>query len=253
MSWVWESSRAEGIDRLVLLAVADHASDDGRNAYPSVRRLAEKTKVSTRTVQRALASLVRLGELRVKANAGQGGANVYTVVMTPRQADTPDRLTPPRQADTPSESRPPRQPDTTPPVTESPPPRQADTQTVLEPSEEQKTSSSEPSRLDVERLCVHLADRIQRNGSKRPEIGKRWRDAARLMIDTDKRTEQQVHNAIDWCQDSEFWRANILSMPKLREKYDALRLAAARPTSPPKSVEPPRSGTFAHLRASTDW
>jgi hypothetical protein len=84
------------------------------------------------------------------------------------------------------------------------------------------------SRADVDRLCHHLASRIEANGSKRPAITKRWRDSARLMIDRDGRTEQQVIAAIDWCQGNEFWRANILSMPKLREKYDQLRLQATR-------------------------
>jgi len=83
-------------------------------------------------------------------------------------------------------------------------------------------------RADVERLCRHLADRIEVNGSERPAITRRWRDSARLMLDRDGHTEQQVTAAIDWCQDSEFWRANILSMPKLREKYDQLRLQATR-------------------------
>lgn len=83
-------------------------------------------------------------------------------------------------------------------------------------------------RDDVERICQHLADRIEANGSKRPDVGKGWHDAARLMLDKDDRTEQQIHAAIDWCQDSEFWRANILSMPKLREKFETLRLQAQR-------------------------
>jgi hypothetical protein len=48
------------------------------------------------------------------------------------------------------------------------------------------------------------------------------------MLDKDSRTEQQVAKAIDWCQKDTFWRVNILSMPKLREKYDQLRLAAQR-------------------------
>ena len=85
------------------------------------------------------------------------------------------------------------------------------------------------SRPDVEHVCTHLADRIEANGCKRPAIGKKWRDAARLMIDRDGRTEQQIMTAIDWCQDNEFWRSNILSMPKLREKYEQLRLQAGRP------------------------
>jgi hypothetical protein len=83
-------------------------------------------------------------------------------------------------------------------------------------------------REDVERLCVHLAGRIEGNTGERPDIGKRWRDAARLMLDNDHRTEERIHKAIDWSQDSEFWHPHILSMPKLREKYQTLRLQALR-------------------------
>ena len=84
-------------------------------------------------------------------------------------------------------------------------------------------------RPDVERLCAHLADRIEANGSKRPIIGAKWRTSARLMLDRDGRTEDQIMRAIDWAQNHEFWRANILSMPKLRERYDQLRLQASQP------------------------
>jgi hypothetical protein len=84
-------------------------------------------------------------------------------------------------------------------------------------------------RDDIERICDHLADRVEQNGSKRPTITKAWRTAARLMLDKDGRTEEQVHGCIDWCQANDFWRGNVLSMPKLREKYDQLRLQATRP------------------------
>lgn len=82
-------------------------------------------------------------------------------------------------------------------------------------------------RDDVERICAHLADRIAEDGSQRPSVGKGWRDAARLMLDKDGRTEDEIHAAIDWCQSHHFWRANVLSLPKLREKYDQLRKVAA--------------------------
>ncbi len=87
------------------------------------------------------------------------------------------------------------------------------------------------NRPDVERICEHLAATIEANGSKRPRITAGWRTAARLLVDADKRTEQQIHAAIDWCQADQFWRGNILSMPKLRQKYDQLRLAAGRETT----------------------
>lgn len=89
-------------------------------------------------------------------------------------------------------------------------------------------------RDDVDRLCRHLADRIEGNGSRRPTVTKTWRDAARLLLDRDGRTEQQVHNAIDWCQDDSFWHSNVLSMPTLRAQYDRLRLQAQRGSTPAK-------------------
>jgi hypothetical protein len=109
-------------------------------------------------------------------------------------------------------------------------------------SQETSEADDEPPREDVERLCVHLADRIEANGSVRPTITKRWRDAARLLIDKDGRTEEQIHTAIDWSQDSEFWRCNVMSMPKLREQYDRMRLQAASRSSwsaPPSNGHQP--------------
>jgi len=83
-------------------------------------------------------------------------------------------------------------------------------------------------RDDVRTICEHLADRIEGNGSKRPVITQGWLREARLLIDNDGRTVDQVLKAIDWSQSDSFWRINILSMPKLREKFDQLRLAAQK-------------------------
>lgn len=103
---------------------------------------------------------------------------------------------------------------------------------------EQGTSTSgknprrdEATRPDVDLICQRLADQIEANGSKRPEISAKWRTEARLLIDKDGRTVDQIIRAIDWCQNDPFWRPNVMSMPKLREKYDQLRLAAQRDTT----------------------
>lgn len=115
-------------------------------------------------------------------------------------------------------------PDAVPDASESAMPREK-----REKREGKDESEADASpRDDVLRICRHLADRIESNGANRPAITKGWLDAARLMLDKDGRTEQQVHAAIDWSQDDEFWRANILSMPKLREKFETLRLQAQR-------------------------
>lgn len=91
-----------------------------------------------------------------------------------------------------------------------------------------------PVRLDVERVCVRLAEQVESNGAKKPTITKAWRDAARLLIDKDGRTEEQIAWLIDWSQRDEFWRSNILSMPKLRDKFDQL-LIKARPQAVPSA------------------
>jgi hypothetical protein len=123
------------------------------------------------------------------------------------------------------------------PVTGAPNPNPNPTEEVLRTSSEDVADSDEnrngvtdngPVRDDVERLCNHLADRIADNGVRRPTIGKTWRTAARLLIDADGHTEDQIHRAIDWCQSDEFWRGNVLSMPTLRKQYDRLRLQAQR-------------------------
>lgn len=223
MTWVWDHSLARGSQHHVLLAIADCASDDGSNAYPSLAELMRKTRLSERAVQYAIKGLVALGELFVSPNGGPKGCNRYRVVMTePPQIQHPADFAPPQDVH-------PRKSSTPQDV------RRGDADlapgTVPEPSKKissSKRSSSAVERADVEGLCRHLADRIEANGSKRPVITAKWRDAARLLLDRDARTVEQVTRAIDWCQDDDFWRANVLSMPKLREQYDRLRLAAQR-------------------------
>jgi len=88
---------------------------------------------------------------------------------------------------------------------------------------------------DVEAICTHLADRIEANGARRPTITKTWRKDARLLIHKDGYTPQQIHWLIDWCQTDPFWCTNILSMPKLREKFEQLKLKAKAEAQPAKS------------------
>ena len=108
------------------------------------------------------------------------------------------------------------------------------------------TSKTKPdpnaNRDDVQRLCDHLADRMVTNGCKRPTITKACRDAARMMLDRDERTEPQVHAAIDWCQSHDFWSTTIHSMSKLRRQYEQLRMQAARDEKQKQAQSRPAAG-----------
>lgn len=99
--------------------------------------------------------------------------------------------------------------------------------------EEPKGSSSsriaEPEiRPDIEGLLDLLDEGLRSNGTKTPKRTKQNIDAARLLIDRDGYTIPQVEYLIRWSQSDEFWRANIRSMSKLREKADTLRLQSQR-------------------------
>lgn len=100
-------------------------------------------------------------------------------------------------------------------------------------------------RPDVEAVCDHMADSVAARTGRRPRITKRWRDAARLMIDRDNRPTDQIHAAIDWVAQSDFWAANILGVPKLREKWDTIYLQARRE----KHAQSPRVTRAEEFRA----
>lgn len=98
---------------------------------------------------------------------------------------------------------------------------------------EQRTSSSakppavaEPPREDVEALCVRLRDHIAGNTTKTPNITAKWRTEARLLLDRDGIPFEEAIRVLDWCQLDQFWKSNILSMPKFREKFAALQIKA---------------------------
>lgn len=79
ISWALRHSEATLGDRLVMLVLADHAKDDGTNAWPSVATIATQARLSERQTQRALRNLEELGEI-VATGRSQKGTTVYSIV-----------------------------------------------------------------------------------------------------------------------------------------------------------------------------
>jgi hypothetical protein len=79
--WVWEHSISEGTARLVLLAIAWHANEDGEDAFPAQETISEKCRISVRTVRRAIDELGDIGELQVLEYdgppTGKGGRRTH--------------------------------------------------------------------------------------------------------------------------------------------------------------------------------
>lgn len=90
-----------------------------------------------------------------------------------------------------------------------------------------QTEKKEVGRADAP-LSWLLADLIETNGARRPTVGQKWADEERRLIERDGRDPVEAERLVRWCQNDDFWRGNILSMPKFRGKYDQLLLQAKR-------------------------
>ena len=86
----------------------------------------------------------------------------------------------------------------------------------------------EDPRPDVDTVCDAMAASVNRRTGRTPRVTAAWRTQARLMIDRDGRSVDEIVRIIDWVDGNDFWRANILSVPKLRQKFDTLRLQSQR-------------------------
>ena len=78
MAAVWESAPVDSGKLLVLLALADHARDDG-SCWPAVSTIASKARLSTRQTQRALSELEQAGLISREMGAGPHGVSVIRI------------------------------------------------------------------------------------------------------------------------------------------------------------------------------
>jgi hypothetical protein len=106
------------------------------------------------------------------------------------------------------------------PAADAAPPR-GEQRTALAPRRDLNAN-----RPDADALCDRLAELMVANGCKPPTVTNTWRTAARLLLDKDERELDKAMRLLEWCQADQFWRGNIQSLPKFREKYDQLRLKA---------------------------
>ena len=111
------------------------------------------------------------------------------------------------------------------------------------------TTGGTERREDVEAVCEAMASSVERRTGKRPNVTKSWRTSARLLIDRDGIAAADAIAAIGWSENDDFWRANILSVPKLREKYATLSLQAQRSRAPRGAGE----RMLAAAMAAPDW
>lgn len=233
LAWVFSHSRSKNGERLVMLAIADACNNaDGTGAWMSNAALSAKTNLSERAVQESVKRCEMLGELKVERNAGRGGVNRFTVAMSEKvqilhPAESAGFLSDAtagqsnKGADSAGASQSSGGAESAPGTVST---KNSSTKSSTKTSATKRTKQPEPHRDDVERVCHFLVEWRVKLGCPRPTITDKWRIEARLMIDKDGRSLDDIKEITSWSQRHHFWKANIASIPKLREQFDTLRL-----------------------------
>ncbi len=95
------------------------------------------------------------------------------------------------------------------------------------PSVTKSTDSDSDSDSDSDNKNMGLAKWIYQGvltiapKTKKPNFEK-WADDIRLMINIDKHTHHEIAKVFKWANKDQFWKTNILSPAKLRQKYSQL-------------------------------
>ena len=91
---VWQNSKQTGYAFILMLAIADIADDEGV-AWPGIKRLAKKARVTERSVYRLISQLIADGELEVTPGGGRRKTNLYKVLCLSENKgqQNPDRKT----------------------------------------------------------------------------------------------------------------------------------------------------------------
>ncbi len=207
----------------VYAALASHSGKGG--IRPSVRTLAREARCSETKVRESLVELEGIGVVkvtrRIKAR-GVNDTNSYTLRPNGKARGTSQREVPPTSPGEPGVPR-------------------STGEGTSPGDDEEEPLKKNPSRISsseavqtvgsrfAEPLCNVLVELMKANGAKTPEgIPRRWLDDARLLVDRDGRDPHEAKALMEWAAGDSFWRGNILSVPKFREKYDQLRMQAER-------------------------
>ncbi|MBE0425775.1 MAG: replication protein [Nitrospirae bacterium] len=101
------------------------------------------------------------------------------------------------------------------------------------PQKKKETITKENSAPEILNLSSLLADKMLANNPKHRSLNgekestiQKWADAIEKLHRIDKQTVEDIKTVIEWSQKDPFWKVNILSGEKLREKWDVLYLQA---------------------------
>lgn len=93
MADVWDYGPDDPVDNSVLLRLANHCNDEGRNCFPSITDIARAIRRSDKTVSRSISQLEDDGWITVKRGVGKGNMSQYIVNIERLKGGQSDLIT----------------------------------------------------------------------------------------------------------------------------------------------------------------
>lgn len=222
--------RLAGRSRVLMALLAklyDNFERDKGVAGASLSYLAGQTNLNVRTVRDVLGDL-RQSALLVDVAAPAGLPKTMRIQGAPRTPTVRPVHPGVDGAHTSGENDPPHRAPRTPTAPWVDGAHTTHERREEESFEESLRAAAPSTRKDVDRVCEAFVASLEQRDVRKQTVTKAWRDAARLMIDRDGRSVEVILDVIGWLTTDEFWSSNILSLPKLREKFDQLHLKSRR-------------------------
>lgn len=225
--WAWEQKIKTAPKKLALLQLANNSNDDGKSWY-SIEKMADACGVSDRTFQRQIKDLENDGLLHVERRNNR--PSIYELkdkveitlhsggdIVTPRQSDGGDTVTPQGDTVTPLG------------VTE------CRTILTIDPNSEPNSKDSlvQPKakrskyKFDDKDLATAewMHGRVRTIDPTKEKCNvESWANTIRLMREIDGHTIEDICKVFDFSNKHHFWHKNVLSPDKLRKQYGRLMI-----------------------------
>ncbi|PUB87046.1 MAG: hypothetical protein DBP02_02030 [gamma proteobacterium symbiont of Ctena orbiculata] len=254
VTWAYKQQGLKSGAKFLLVTLGNYA-DENSECYPGIKTLAKDTAMSPRSVIRAINELSESGHIQTIIRPGEGGgrkSNIYRLAcskLTEKakcQSDTLggqsanlsggqcDNLS--RQSANLS-----RQSAKLSPKPSEEPKEEPKDKNICSRQKKPTTAKQKPANPEDLELAMWIWGLIDglAPGQKKPNFNT-WADDIRKMREIDKRTHDDIKAVFEWAHNDSFWKTNIRSPSKLREKFDGLntkRLNARQRNGHGKSTE----------------
>jgi len=262
MQWVAECTVGKGSYKAVLIALANVHHSENNSCFASIPGLVKFTELNWKTVSAAIDFLSEAGFISVEKRPGAASKftlnmDVTTSKLGVGKSGDLERMraaTPSKNGERTHSKFGAGEEDTTPsknggnPLQKrnQPPPNLEDKR-VKRDKRDIKTSCqrSAPTKIEPEefvRCAEAMWSRVQSvtQSAKQPNLNN-WARDIRLLVERDGRSREEVWRVFVWANGHHFWKTNILSPGKLREKFDQL-YAQSREVSHGNRKQPDRPG-----------